>query len=174
MKKRLAALFAVLACCSAVCRADAPSSAPVSSHTQAAMDLLRVTNVESMIDQQTQAMMGAMVQQNPQLAPFSDVILKWAGTYISWKQLGPQFVSLYEANFTEAELRELLKFYQSPVGQKSLSKVPELTRSAMQVGMAAAQAHAPELIQMINERKAALDKAANNAAAAAGSSAPAN
>ena len=90
MSKRLAALFAILSCCSAACWADAPPAAPVSSHTQAAIDLLHVTNVDTLIQQQTQGMVDAMVQQNAQLAPYSDVIKKWAETYISWKELGPQ------------------------------------------------------------------------------------
>ena len=35
--------------------------------------------------------------------------------------------------FTESELRELTEFYASPIGQKYLSKQPELALAAMEV-----------------------------------------
>jgi hypothetical protein len=38
---------------------------------------------------------------------------------------------LYAAQFTEQELRDLLTFYQSPLGQKVLNLEPRLTQQAM-------------------------------------------
>ena len=34
--------------------------------------------------------------------------------------------------FTEEEMRELIKFYQSPLGQKVLEKTPELLQISME------------------------------------------
>jgi hypothetical protein len=34
--------------------------------------------------------------------------------------------------FTEEEMRELIKFYQSPLGQKVLEKTPELLQLSME------------------------------------------
>ena len=41
--------------------------------------------------------------------------------------------ALYARHFSAAELRELLAFYQSPVGQKSLKELPQLTVEIIQM-----------------------------------------
>ena len=50
----------------------------------------------------------------------------------------PEFVGLsarlYAEHFTEAELEELIVFYQTPVGQKVIAKLPILQQQAMQLG----------------------------------------
>ncbi len=65
-----------------------------------------------------------------------------------------------------------MSFYKTPVGQKALSKMTEMSRGGSQIGQAAAKAHLPALYQMLNDRKAQIDKASAGAAAA-GSVAPA-
>lgn len=43
--------------------------------------------------------------------------------------------SLLQKHFTEAELQELLRFYQSPLGRKMVEKMPELQRDALALEM---------------------------------------
>jgi uncharacterized protein len=43
-------------------------------------------------------------------------------------------VPIYMKHFTEADILELLKFYQTPVGQKLIEKTPVITQESMQVG----------------------------------------
>ena len=45
----------------------------------------------------------------------------------------PHLVKVHTEVFTESELRELTEFYASPIGQKYLSKQPELALAAMEV-----------------------------------------
>ena len=42
------------------------------------------------------------------------------------------FYPLYDKYFTEDELRGLLAFYKSPVGQKSIEVMPALTQESIQ------------------------------------------
>jgi len=44
-----------------------------------------------------------------------------------------KLIPVYDMYFTEEELRELLNFYQGPVGQKVLKVTPELTKEALKV-----------------------------------------
>jgi hypothetical protein len=77
---------------------------------------------------------------------------------MTWDTLGPRFVTLYEAAYTEAELRELSAFYKRPVGQKSLAVMPELLRQGAELGNTEAKVHAQELDTMIRARAAELQK----------------
>jgi uncharacterized protein len=64
--------------------------------------------------------------------------------------LQPLIASIYESNFTDAELRELITFFKSPVGAKYLAKQPELqqaTSQAMQLMMLKVQSRVQDVIR---------------------------
>lgn len=64
----------------------------------------------------------------------------------TWDELGKEFletsmddlvkmlVPVYKKHLTQADLEGLIKFYQSPVGQKFAKKTPLITQESMQVG----------------------------------------
>jgi uncharacterized protein len=45
-----------------------------------------------------------------------------------------QLAQVYIEEFTEAEIDEILKFYNTPVGEKMREVTPELTRKGMDIG----------------------------------------
>ncbi|MFF7708777.1 DUF2059 domain-containing protein [Pseudomonas sp. NPDC007930] len=49
---------------------------------------------------------------------------------IGWNKVKPDLVKLYTENFTEAELKDLVKFYKSPLGQKVLQQMPQVTQQS--------------------------------------------
>ncbi|MBF0589053.1 MAG: DUF2059 domain-containing protein [Magnetococcales bacterium] len=53
-----------------------------------------------------------------------------------------QFSLLYDRHFTPDELRQINAFYQTPVGRKSLKKIPML----MQEGMVVSQVHLKKMV----------------------------
>jgi len=99
----------------------------LSSHDQAVMDLIKLTKVEQQMAASTEAVADAMTKGNPVLTPFRDVIVEWASKYLTWNAMLPEIAKLYKETFTESEVRELIAFYQTPVGQKVLAKLPEVT-----------------------------------------------
>lgn len=58
------------------------------------------------------------------------------------------FFPLYDKYFTEDELKELIAFYKSPVGQKSISVTPSLLAEAMDISN---RLFTPKVMEMINE-----------------------
>ena len=42
-----------------------------------------------------------------------------------------EMVNIYSKNFTREEIQDLIKFYESPTGQKMIEKTPELTKDLM-------------------------------------------
>ena len=64
-------------------------------------------------------------------------------------QLDEALVALYTDAFTEAELKELLAFYQTPVGRKVLEQMPQLMAHSAQLTQARLQQVVPEVDRLL-------------------------
>ena len=140
------------------------STAPVSAgapdtHRQAAVDMLTVLNVERTMVGATTAMTDAMIQGNPALTPYRDVMLAWSAKYLTWENIGPKVVDLYVESFSETELREISAFYKTPTGSKALVLMPELMGKGAKIGADLMQQYGPELQEMLKARAAELERA---------------
>lgn len=56
-----------------------------------------------------------------------------------------RMVPLYAGTFTHQEIRELLAFYESPVGKKSVAALPGLMRAGQKIGENMSREIGPEL-----------------------------
>lgn len=52
---------------------------------------------------------------------------------VGWDVLKPEVVKFYTTNFTDAELAQLIEFYQSPTGQKMVKQLPLVTMQTDQL-----------------------------------------
>lgn len=52
------------------------------------------------------------------------------------EDLANLIIPIYDKHFTEAEIDAIAAFYQSPTGQKMLSKMPDIIAESQQAGMA--------------------------------------
>ncbi|UVE19107.1 DUF2059 domain-containing protein [Pseudomonas sp. LS44] len=68
---------------------------------------------------------------------------------IGWNQIKPDMVKLYTSNFSEQELKDLLAFYESPLGKKMLAKMPELTEKSAQMTQGKLEAAVPEVNKLL-------------------------
>lgn len=128
-----------------------------SPHEQAAQELYEMVGGRDLAKQMTDAMVAQMAS-NPALAPYQDVLTDWFKKINAGGALETEVVRLYVETFSESELREMIAFYKTPVGQKALQKMPELLQKGMAVGQKLAQDHMPELKAAIAARKRELDK----------------
>ena len=90
-------------------------------------------------------MLAMQVQQNPALAPHQAQMKAFLSKYMSWASLKDDMAKLYMAEFSESELNELTKFYQTPVGKKTIQKMPALMAKGAEIGQKRVQEHLPEL-----------------------------
>jgi len=70
---------------------------------------------------------------------------------IGWDKLKPDMVKLYTANFSESELNDLVKFYQSPLGKKVLEKMPQLTQQSAQMTQAKLESAVPVVNKLLED-----------------------
>jgi len=131
---------------------------PTAGHRDAAAIFLKVMNIERSMMAGASTMIDVQIQQNPAPGPFRDVMLKWAGKYMTWEAVSGSMTDLYAQTFTESELKEMTAFYNTPTGQKALTEMPGLMQKGAAMGIELAKAHASELDQMIRDRAQELQK----------------
>ncbi|SQF99834.1 Uncharacterized protein conserved in bacteria [Paucimonas lemoignei] len=85
---------------------------------------------------------------------------------IGWNKLKPDMVKLYTANFSESELKDLVAFYQSPLGKKVLTKMPELTQQSAQLTQGKLETAVPVVNKLLADMTAELDPSKKAAAPA--------
>jgi hypothetical protein len=144
------------------------STAPTESQKAAATELFAAMRLPATVSDTAAAMIESEVSRNPGLAPFKDVMLQWLTRYMTWEAMAPELTKLYVATYSEGELKELAAFYRSPVGQKSLTKMPELMQETAMIGARLGQPHSEELKQAMAARSAELQKSAGQGAGPSG------
>jgi hypothetical protein len=120
----------------AVAQVSAPPGA-VPAADSVKLRLIRAVLTEShaveLMLQSMQAAAPAQRAANPGIpAAFWDRFLSAAREQKG--ELGALFIQIYDRHFTAEELRQLLAFYRTPIGQKLLAEQPAITQEAMAVG----------------------------------------
>ena len=119
------------------------------SHRAAIIEYFVLADMEGMMQRSMDMMLAAQVQSNPSIAPLMPKMKEFFAKYMSWKSLQEDFVGIYQKAFTEAEFKELLAFYKTPIGRKSLQQMPKLMEQGAMIGSQRVQQHMAELQQML-------------------------
>ena len=72
----------------------------------------------------------------------------------SWDKMKADFIKLYADVYSEEELRGVIAFYKSPVGQKLLEKTPEMMKASMQLMQKKMMEIMPKVQKLAEELKA--------------------
>ena len=83
-----------------------------------------------------QALKPVFVQDRPEVAKDYDAIMPiiTAGAMKRLNEFADKLAAIYASNFSVSELRELTAFYQSPTGQKLISRQTAIARASMAMG----------------------------------------
>jgi len=131
-----------------------------SASEKEAEKLLSTMGMEKAMTESMSQMVDIQLQQNPTLAPFKSVMMKFFKKHMNWNSLKPEFVQIYSAAFTASELREINAFYATDIGKKTIEKMPTLMGQGAQIGAASIQKNIGELQAMIKEESERLKKLA--------------
>lgn len=95
------------------------------------MKLLKVSGADKMADQ----MMAAIIPQFNQLVPgIPDVFWVKFKEKININDLMVACVPAYSKFYTHDEIKQLIKFYESPLGKRMVEVTPLLTQETMTIG----------------------------------------
>jgi hypothetical protein len=124
--------------------------------------LLTTLELDKAFEQTAIQMIDAQVKQNPSLAPFKQVMLRFFSKYMNYDSLKPEMVEIYSEAFTASELKEIVAFYKTPTGRKSIKKMPELMAKGGQMGAQRVQDNIQELQEMIRIESEHIQELQNN------------
>lgn len=113
-------------------------------------ELIEVTGVSKM------AVQGAQQFVNTYKENYKDIPDEfWNGFLkeVSSEEFSKLYIPIYSKYYTESDLDELIKFYKTPIGQKTISNMPLIMNESMEVGREWGQNLAKKLIDKINEQK---------------------
>jgi len=138
--------------------------------TTAAEELLQLSGAEKSLEQVSKQMKQMFATQfaamnvpperraitEKYFGQLADLVAK----EMSWQSVRGEFISLYTSIYMEEEIRELIKFYKSPIGQRFVEKMPLLTERTMQISQTHMKNLIPE-IQRLSQQLAEEIKASN-------------
>jgi len=128
-----------------------------SSHQKLAEELLLIMNV----DKQTKEMFNQIKEMqratlkdmgdSEETISFTEKMMDLMAEEMSWEKLKDDYINVYTEVFAKEELRELINFYKSPIGQKYVEKTPEVTRKIMLLSQKHSSELMPKIQKMIEE-----------------------
>ena len=130
------------------------------SHEKAARHLVQIVGGANTAVAAADAMIG-VIRGNPELAPYEDVFRAWYRKIFAEGDLEGELAAIYMKYFSERELNDLAAFYTSPLGQKTLTTLPQVMKEGADVGMRRAKEHEGELRDMLAAAKAEREKKDN-------------
>ncbi|WP_185233933.1 DUF2059 domain-containing protein [Teredinibacter franksiae] len=78
---------------------------------------------------------------------------------LSWAKMEPLAVDIYDRNFTEDEITDMLVFYKTETGKSLLKKMPAVMQESMQMSQTLIEGSIPKLQQIESNLRADLEKA---------------
>jgi hypothetical protein len=123
----------------------------VSAHAanSAAYTLLATMNMKESYEGMITRITQMQIQANPQLKAIEPTIHAFFTKYMGWEAQRGDIAALYAKNYTAEELNELNKFYQTPLGQKTVQLMPQLAAAGAQIGQSKLASHMGELKIMV-------------------------
>ncbi len=133
-------------------------AAEVGSHEKAAADLVVLTSNPAIFKNAAMGMVDTVINNlrksgssEENVQEVRAVFLDWVEHEVDWAQINHAIVALYVREFSEAELKDLLTFYRSPVGRKVLEKLPVLLQESARISQAYAALKEDVLKQRISD-----------------------
>lgn len=123
-----------------------------------AQDSVKITHIRQLFDA-----MG-VVRLGPQM--LNGIIKQMQGTYtnvdngfwdeftknVDFAPLIEKILPIYDRNFTDEDILQLLAFYQSPTGRRFVEKSPIITQESFKAGMEWGQQLGEKAIQRLKEK----------------------
>lgn len=136
------------------------------SHRAAAEKLLKLSNVDKLIEPIFQQLKGMMGQQFAQmgvpqdrreiLEKYSNKLFDLMSKEMSWDKVKDEYITMYVSTYTEKEMNEIIEFYKSQVGQRVIEKTPQTMQASFQISQKHVQRIMPQIQQISQEMAAEL------------------
>jgi hypothetical protein len=119
---------------------------PTAGQLAAARELLEVMHLAEVSAVAVRVALDEQIRANPQLEPFRAAMLEWGAEIFAGEEAKTAYATLYAGAFTEADLRQLVAFYRTPLGQRLANSQAALAAKGAEIGRSLATAHQADLL----------------------------
>ena len=147
MRSTFAAIALLVSLASTV---SAQDTASVWSHELAAVELIEVMQLERAFTYD-ETMLNAIAPPMPGMERMRTIAMEFMREFLPWPVIKAEYVKIYRDLFSEAEIRELIAFYRTPIGEKLIALTPELSARTGQIVQKRLTENQPELMRRIME-----------------------
>jgi hypothetical protein len=110
----------------------APPTAEDTAKAQTIRKLLEITGARNLYQQMSSQVFAGLKDQYPQVpAKFWDI----AAQEMKTDEFLDEIIPIYQKYYTNDDLKQLVAFYQTPIGQKTISILPQLSRESIAAGL---------------------------------------
>lgn len=103
----------------------------LAKHQQRVEQLLDIFGVSAVCESTVDSIVKQAVETEPGLAGAEQTIRGFLAKKVGWDALKPEIMRLYMEQFSEAELAEIIGFYESGTGRKFAAASPVISASVM-------------------------------------------
>jgi hypothetical protein len=122
-----------------------------SARVETIRKLLTVGRVEE-LHTQLLAMITARYSQIPALAPYAETIREFLKTHGSFAAIEGDLIAVYREYYSETDLQELLRFQESPIGQKVTAVAPLISVRTNDLVTKRMEKLLPELMRQVGRQ----------------------
>lgn len=132
-------------------------------------ELVNVMDMDAMVEsmysqmevlmQNMSTQMGVQASEQATFDKYYSQMITLLQDELSWEKMEPSVVDIYNRNFSEKEIDDMLAFYKTETGQSLLTKMPVVMQESMQMSQALMQSAIPKIQAIAQELSADLEKA---------------
>jgi hypothetical protein len=128
---------------------ETATTTPTAGQMAAARELLEVMHLQDVSAAAVKVALEEQIRADPQLEPYRAVMNAWGSEIFASEEAKTAFATLYAGAFSEADLRQLVAFYRTPLGQRLASSQVTLAAKGAEIGRALATARQADLMARI-------------------------
>lgn len=113
--------------------------------------LFEIIEMDKTMKETANKMVGMQLNALPKetLQKIRPVVVQYLEKYLNYESVKQKMADVYLKYFAVNDIKELIKFYQTPVGQKFIKKQSQLMVESAEIGTKQVMAHQAELQQML-------------------------
>ncbi len=116
-----------------------------------AHELFKVMNLEKIYARIVDDATNSLIRRAPKLESVKKKIHAYYNKYIGWDAVKDEMAKIYAKYFTAKDLEELVKFYKTDLGKKTLATLPKINSEGRSLGIKRMREHQQELQEIVQK-----------------------
>ena len=116
-----------------------------------AHELFAIMNLKKIYAKIVDDATNSLIRRAPQLQSVKKKIHAYYNKYIGWDSVKDEMAKIYAKYYTAKDLEELVKFYKTDLGKKTLETLPKISAEGRSLGINRMKKHQKELQEIVQK-----------------------